>query len=990
MKKQLAVTFAACVLGAVSAGAQSQITTGVIQGQVLDTTGGVLPGVSVEARNLDTNITRQLVSDGAGRFVLLQLRPGHYVVTFNLEGFATLVQEDVVLRVGQAIDLDPIMQVAATAETITVRGTPLVEVSRTEASSRLNQTTIETTPVLGRKFEDLLTLTPGVSVVQGPDGDEITFSGQRGIFNNISLDGGDYQNGFFGEQMGGQRANIDITLDAIQEFQVVATGANAEFGRTAGGVINVISKSGTNEFHGSLFHFQRLEALTSAASDGSELTDFHREQTGGSIGGPIVEDKAFFFLAAERVSGNFQRSNLSVPIGSPCSSSNPTIQADEALINGSADCQRLALLDFFRNTVNQEEGLPIEHPISTTSVFSKLDFALNDTNNLAISYNFLASENENQTFDVETYGNSANGTEGPTRIHVLNVNLFSTLSSTMLNEFHFTYSRENRARNATASNIPADTAMSFTTDFRFGSPFFLGPNVDEVFWRTQLRDNLSVVKGDHTIKVGGEWIHSLNDQVFRGFFQGRYIFDSVAGFLHYASPAAPGGWGPNVQGCSDGSFVTVPETCAGGSTATGGPLLLYLQGAALDGPATDASGASSIANEELGFFVQDTWRVGAKLTLNYGLRWDAQLMPETIDPSTTAYAQLIGDANFPSDGTIPDQWNLWQPRFGFAFDMKGDAKSVLRGNAGIYYPRQNMLTQVGSVTTNGVQQQTLFAASFIAPFGAPMPTWPGVLTPTPVAPGEFPGGTGVRVFDSDYRNPKITTANVTFEQEISPDWSTYVDFTWSKGVHLTRFLDINRNGDFSPQLGETMVTTSRGKGLYRGGTIGLRKRFSRGYQLEMNYVLSKDMDDDSNERDPFTDRSFDFTNPGLDYSLSDRDILHKFNLFGYGELGPVQLNVRVQARSAQPITPVERTADNRNSLRKDNSFFSLDWRLQVPFKFGDKQRYQLVPVIEMFNTTNSTNNINPLSTAGLFNFDGFLRKGVGDPRQMQIALRFLF
>ncbi len=274
-----------------------------------------------------------------------------------------------------------------------------------------------------------------------------------------------------------------------------------------------------------------------------------------------------------------------------------------------------------------------------------------------------------------------------------------------------------------------------------------------------------------------------------------------------------------------------------------------------------------------------------------------------------------------------------------------------------------------------------------------MPTWPGLLTPTPVPPGEFPGGTGVRVFDSDYRNPKITTANVTFEQEISPDWSTYVDFTWSKGVQLTRFLDYNRNGDFSPQLGEVFVTSSVGEGLYRGGTIGLRKRFSRGYQLEMNYVLSKDKDDDSNERDPFTDRSFDFTNPGLDYALSDRDIRHKFNLFGYGELGPVQLNVRVQARSAQPASPSAGPAfppGTRNTLRKDNSFFSLDWRLQIPLKFGDKQRYQLVPVIEMFNTTNSTNNINPLSTPGLFNFDGFLRKGVGDPRQMQLALRFLF
>src|SRR3954453_20715878 len=127
----------------------------------------------------------------------------------------------------------------------------------------LDEAAISQTPVLGRKFEDFHTLTPGVSISQGPDGDEININGQRGIFNNISLDGGDYNNGFFGEQAGGQRAAIDITLEAVKEFQIIASGANAEFGRTAGGVVNVITKSGTNEFHGSLFYFQRLKALSS-------------------------------------------------------------------------------------------------------------------------------------------------------------------------------------------------------------------------------------------------------------------------------------------------------------------------------------------------------------------------------------------------------------------------------------------------------------------------------------------------------------------------------------------------------------------------------------------------------------------------------------------------------------------------------------------------------------------------------------------------------
>src|SRR5678815_3963963 len=174
-------------------------------------------------------------------------------------------------------DRNMTLNVSGVSGVVTITTTPTIDTDKTESSTTLNTKSIENTPILGRKFEDLLTLTPGVSITQGPDGDEINFAGQRGVFNNVSLDGGDYNNGFFGEQAGGQRAAIDITLEAVKEFQVVATGATAEFGRTAGGVINVITKSGTNGIHGSAFHFQRLEALTANTSDGKSLEGFNRK-----------------------------------------------------------------------------------------------------------------------------------------------------------------------------------------------------------------------------------------------------------------------------------------------------------------------------------------------------------------------------------------------------------------------------------------------------------------------------------------------------------------------------------------------------------------------------------------------------------------------------------------------------------------------------------------------------------------------------------------
>ena len=1015
--KSLGIGLLVILAMALPALSQTQITTGTIQGTVTDANGAIVPGASVEIKNLDTNLTRTLTTDEGGRFVALALPPGPYSVTVSKQGFATAVAERLDLTVGQALNLPVAMKVSQVQERVTITATPTVDTVKTEASTTINETAVNTTPILGRKFEDLLTLTPGVSVVQGPDGDEITFSGQRGVFNNVSLDGGDYNNGFFGEQLGGQRAAIDIPLDAVKEFQVVATGATAEFGRTAGGIINVISKSGTNDVHGGLFYFQRLEALTAHTSDGKPLKDFNRKQFGGTVGGPISKNKAFFFFSFEGIREKLSRANLIEAIGTPCSVTTPTITANEALINGSPDCQRLALINFIKTTRNQDEGQPVSHKINNQAFLAKVDWDLNSKHKLALSYNFDYSKNTNQTFDVATYGNSANGIEGPSKINNFNVNLFSSLTSNRVNEAHFSYTRELRPRNAIPSSVPADTAMGFATTFRFGNPFFLNPTIDELLWRTDVRDNFSIIHGNHTMKVGGEWLHTLNDQVFRGFFEGRYIFDSVSGFLRYASPAAAGGFGPTVAECfnnTTGAFTgwitqgaPFNQTCAAGSSifgpansGLGGPLLLFLQNGIPTGIAgVPPPGKSTIKNEDLSLFAQDSWHLRSNFTLNYGLRWEAQIFPKPIvPPAQTAYGALLSNPRFPSDGTLHSPKKEFQPRVGFAWDVARNGKSVLRASYGIFYGRQNMLTQVGSITDNGVQQFGIFCNSTFAftCFGAATrpPTWPGTQNVPPS--GGIPFGASVRVFDKNYANPRIYTLNAQFEQEIVSDLSLYFDFTHSKGVHLTRFLNYNRTGPLMPAtplfptLGDVFVTSAVGKSLYNGFTVGMRKRMSRRYQFEWNYVLSKDQDDDSNERDPFTDRSLTFLNLSLDYSVSDRDIRHKFNFYSFVQMGwGLEGNFRVQARSAQPISGARTPASpTRNTLRKDNAYFSFDWRLQRPFKFGE--HYALIPIVEMFNTFNSKNNINPLSTPGLFNFDGFLRQGVGDPRQVQLAVKFTF
>ena len=1036
---------------------QVQITTGTIQGTVTDANGGSVADATVEAKNLDTNLSKTLMTSADGRFEFLSLLPGRYTLTVSKPGFAKLVQEGAVLTVGQVMSLPVSMKISSTEENVVVSATPdVVDTSTATSTATLDELSVSQTPVVGRKFEDLLTLTPGVSIVQGPDGDEINFNGQRGIFNNVNLDGGDYNNGFFGEQMGGQRAAIDITLDAVKEFQVVASGANAEFGRTAGGVVNVITKSGTNQLHGSAFEYQRLEGLSSHTSDGKPLDGFKREQFGGSLGGPIRKDKLFFFGSGEGIMEDLNRSNLSTQLGAtPCPVANPVFHSGnitDAQIAANGDCQRQVLVNFLKAApFTENDGSPVSHLVRNGAAFGRADYNLNARNQISTSYNYDYSKNTNQTFDVPTYGATANGIEGPSKIQAISTNWFTTISPTKLNEAHFTYTRENRPRiTINPSSVP-DTAIGSLgpspvgvspVSFRVGQPFFLEPTVDELFWHTDIRDSFSIVHSNHTIKFGGEWVHSVNTQVFRGFFNGRYIFGDfsgtpdVLGFLHYASDASLGpGFGPTTISCSDGTFSS-PSAGCGKATNGVSPLLLYLQhGPTQPGETKDQSGASSITNNEFALFLQDTWRVLRNLTVNYGLRWEAQHFPSpVIPPAQTAYGFYLNNPAFPSTGFIPNQNKMFQPRVGFAWDIRGNGKSALRASWGIFNARQNMLTQVGAITTNGVQQQTIAGGLFVG--NGLFPTYPIPVTPTPLAPGAFPQFAGVTVFSKNYANPRVYTANLAYEQELFSGWTGYIDLTWSKGVHLTRFVNPNvccSSADLKPGqvdinsgdgpsysgpppffatnhiLGTVTDTESSARSLYRGGTVGIRKRFSQHFQLDANYVVSEDLDDDSNERDPFDFRYMDFYNLGREYSFSDRDERHKFNLASYSELpAGFLLDVRMQAHTAQPIT--DNTLGNgtgapcsinnsatrivngidcgRNHLRKDNGYFAFSFGAARPFHLGERMR--LIPKLEMFNSFNNKNNVNTLSSPILFNFDGFLREGVGDPREAQLSLRFEF
>ncbi len=958
--------------------AQSQATTGVIEGTVADASGAVLPGVTVTLRNTATNFEQVQVTDSAGRFRGVLLPLGPYEIRAALDGFGPQTIRGINLGVGQTRTVDVKLSQAAVAEELIVTAeAPLIDTARTEGATRLDEEAMSDLPNNGRNFLEMTKLTPGVTIVQGPDGDEISVNGQKGISNNVSVDGADFNNPFFGEQRGGQRPAFTFNLDAVKELVVVADGANAEFGRSQSGFINVITKSGTNDLSGTAHVVFKNDALSSNPKrpDGTEAPKFESEQlqTGFTIGGPLMRDKLFYFGALDLQTATSTKQTDPLRI-------DPRVVAAFAALGSPG------------------ENLPIERTNDARVLLLKTDWAATSNHLVTLRYNYTWSEQENGTFDVDSWGRSANAIEEDFS-HAGTGSVISTLRSNLLNEFRFQYAREDRPRPYNGPDITGqgrplpDTAFDFGSSYRFGMPFFIP--VEYYDTRIQFNNNVSYLRGAHSIKAGVEYNRVNSVQTFLGFANGRWIFDSTDGFL---------------------------EDLRNG---TNNHVLLYLQQTGVGDISVEEAGTQSIPQTEPAVFIQDSWQATPNLNVQAGLRWEAQIQPDVITPpSEVFYAPFIGTTRqgqeFPSDGEIPSDYSMWQPRLGLSWNPKGDGKKVLRASAGIFYGRVPGLTLASSRSTNGSRGQTIFRSSAVN-FDGCLPVYPNLLAPSCVREPDHPD---VFVFDKDFQNPRTTAYSVSWEQELIQDYAFLFKFNYAKGEHITRF--VNRNdplliggpgtctyacGPWSSGLGPGgtngigALTTveSTAKSLYRGWTFGVTKRPSHNVQFQAYYTYSKDKSDDDNERDPFSFRYAKVTDLDAEYGYSDRDQRHRFNSWVLWDapLG-IDVNVRYSYRSAQPksikadgtdaATPQDRinpdgSVTQRNLGRKDNQFSSLDFRVSRQFNVGG---YTLEPAIDVFNLFNSKNLRRPEVTNLIFNFDGTVQSGVGDPRQMQLALRLIW
>ncbi|HEV8381955.1 MAG TPA: TonB-dependent receptor [Gemmatimonadales bacterium] len=989
--------------------AQAQATTGIIRGTVTDPSGAAVSGATVLLREAQTGFQRQVTTNERGIFVAPLLPLGTYDVAARAVGFSEVRRTGVRLGVGETVNLT-LALAAVQLQAVVVEATqPVIEANKVESSTRLPDAAVSHLPNNGRNYLNLTLLTPNVAIVQGPDGDELAISGQKGIHNNVSVDGADFNNPFFGEQRGGQRPPFTFNLDAVQEIVVTSSGASAEFGRSSGGFVNVVTKSGTNQLHGSVHYYGKDGALSGQPHHGSvtlPAPDFTQHQFGFTLGGPIKHDRAFFFLAYDQQIYDETKQTNPSRIAAPL---------------------RAWMDTAFGGALNNDYGA-IKRTNNARALMAKFDFRLSDRHNASIKYNYTWSEQANGTFDVDSWARSANGLEQD-HSNAINGSLVSYLTPRVANEFRFQYSREDRprpydgARSSLLGPDPTgtglrpfpDVAMDFAGGYRFGLPFFLP--IDYYDTRIQLLDNISFSKGDHFFKLGGEFNRVNSVQTFIGFANSRYIFSSVNGFLNYVANDSL------YVECSNGTS-SLTGTCPGGTTITG-PVLLYLQQAGV-GRSVREAGTQSIPQKELALYIQDTWRPNEKWTFNYGLRWEAQLEPSILSPRDSTFYSVYYDSTvtngqgtfrFPSDGTIPSDKKMFQPRIGLTYDPGGDGRQVWRASAGIYYARIPGLNLASTRSTDGYRGVTLFGSSATVGF-LPPPSFPHLFASNvPASSVAFPS---VFVFDRNFENPRTMSATLSYEKQVASDLGFTLSYTHAKTDHLTRFIDRNAGVFGTPfgtgprALSTLTVVESSAKSNYNGITVGLKRVLDPNFQFQVNYTLSWDKSDDDNERDPFTFRYARADNLGPEYNWSDRDQRHRFNGWMVANIGGgIYLNNRVSIYSAQPTSAscgpttfspfapakgqrATSAADRncadgnvlkRNTLRKDNSYFSWDIGLTAPFNVG-KGRVEVIA--QMFNVFGNENFRDPAATSLLFNFDGTLRSGLGDPQQTQIGVHWMF
>jgi hypothetical protein len=893
----------ALILTAAPASAQSQASTGQIAGCVADTTGAALASVTVSVTSSATGWGREVVTNEQGCYSAPSIPVGVYELAATLKGFRTEKAADLRVTVGSVLRVDLRLQVGTVSETVTVTHVRSgVDVASPIPSTTYDATAIAMLPINGRRFQDLFVLTPGaqVDLQRG----QLALSGQRGINANISIDGADYNQPYFGGIRGGSRSNFAPTIpqEAIDEFNVIASGYSVEFGRSSGGVVHVVTKSGTNQPLGSAFYLNRHRDLAARNVFGQRAAPT-QQQWGGSYGAPIRRNESFFFVAYEQQEISVARQVAFTAL----QGLTPTAETQEAF-------------DHYKRL----EG-PFTETNDALTFLARFDWQPSVGNRFNLRYSssrntaLNAISSGNATAPTTTLALSSNGTERD-GIHTVVGQFTRAHQSTLVLEVRGQYSREDRPRDANAIETRVQNDIG-----RFGTTSFLG-QTRTTDWRGQLSANATWLAGTHVFKAGTELNHVFLDETVGLNQTGAFMFQV----------------GRPVTG-------TLEVMSTGGPTANrfDSPHVTYLR--------QIGNLQNSRSTEEAALFAQDVWRVRPDLTVTYGLRWEGQWHPppEADNPSLI---NRIAGFTFPSgrqvDPTfIPDGVRVPAPRAGFAWDSRGGARTIVRGEAGVYdarspgiiftaphtnfrSPPADLSVQLPFSVPANNPHKTIYQQLAVVGIDlnqTPLDRLP-IVTPDQIAQVVEALGLAVDpylgaqplVVDPGFRNPRAYQWGAGVERMLGGSVTVGADYHDIKTVNLERNIDLNlpspviRDSSVDPaqrpffglrsgvprpvpSLGQITVRESTSRSQYRALTLRTRVRRSWG-ELSVFYVLSKALSDDDNEADAggmVADNAYDLRS---EYSFARLDRRHQFSGIWTGRL-PYGLETAgsFQFRSGVPI-----------------------------------------------------------------------------------------
>jgi len=662
------------------AAAQATISYAVLNGTVTDEAGRTVAKATITVRSLDTNQTFTATSSDAGAYAVPGLPPGRYELAVSYAGFGTYTRTGVELTVGQTATLNVTLKVAAVKEEVVVSTeAPVVETTRSEVSQVIDTKQIQNLPISGRLFTDFALLTPSVATSRTALGTtftefevtQISFGGMRSFSNEITVDGADFVNTITGVQ------RSTPPQDSVQEFRVVNNSFGAEYGRALGGIVNIVTKSGTNEVHGSVYDYLQNSA-TDARSllQPAPLPDALREnQFGATLGGPIQKDKTFFFLnyeAKRRGASPTYAPDLYNNIAAIDQAKGYLGLSPEGCTLKPANCtgSPFSYLQGVLKTVDNDYG------------FAKLDRQINNNNRFALRYVIEDARDLGELIGNTEDGGGIGTPSGARNLFIRDQSLVGTLDSVLRPNLVNTVLGQYSRRHYNFPGATGEPDLSVVNDLEFGHNFGTYDAIYES--RVQYSDSLSWVKGNHVAKFGfdGNYVWSYNN--YPGFMPERGLFpnlDCMFAFSDTVSLLTTGTYGtvPGGANCplgdqADGvSFlywgVALPRTAftngyvpappTGGGFGSGWPNAF---------PTNQYSNFAYTLNHAYwGFFAQDQWRTTSKLTLNYGLRWDFE----------------TGLGN-----TVNSDFRGFQPRVGFAYSP--DAKTVIRGGFGTFFDRNNL------------------------------------------------------------------------------------------------------------------------------------------------------------------------------------------------------------------------------------------------------------------------------------------------------------